>query len=320
MNRNMCIFDATGKLDDNAIIKGTNIILRNKATGKVIFKGSNKVIASGSEFNSLKCFNFDPENWESDIGFLPTIKSYDEALNTSGHTLDTPTSKTQITNGILAGIGSFTPGDGSAAEKLYKDFSRRVCLFCVGIDGCGIENSRVYKVHNTKWIAPYGYAKYDPGTGIIDPNISNCLIPFQYKSSAANNPKYFGKSTVDGMISYYFKGFDTTPKLIRRYADDSADLETIDDVWKDERFSDAEIVVQLKMSVDSMDCRDYFGATTGDNTARINTISLCTAVPYLDGEGNLVYEDIRPYTKFNFSNEPLTDDTKGIDITYYLYY
>ena len=50
MNRNMCIFDATGKLDDNAIIKGTNIILRNKATGKVIFKGSNKVIASGSEF------------------------------------------------------------------------------------------------------------------------------------------------------------------------------------------------------------------------------------------------------------------------------
>ena len=122
------------------------------------------------------------------------------------------------------------------------------------------------------------------------------------------------------MISYYFKGFDTTPKLIRRYADDSADLETIDDVWKDERFSDAEIVVQLKMSVDSMDCRDYFGATTGDNTARINTISLCTAVPYLDGEGNLVYEDIRPYTKFNFSNEPLTDDTKGIDITYYLYY
>ena len=77
------------------------------------------------------------------------------------------------------------------------------------------------------------------------------------------------------------------------------------------------------MTIESSDCREYFENLTGINSARINTISLCTAVPYRDGTdstGKIYYQDIRPFTKFNFPNESLINAAKGISITYYLYY
>ena len=125
-------------------------------------------------------------------------------------------------------------------------------------------------------------------------------------------------------IAYFFKTFDEMPKLIRRYADDSTDLINVSsdgmDVWKDKRASEAEVVVQLKMSVTASDCREYFNRTVGTNDSKINTISLCTAIPYLSPDGRLEYCDIRPFTKFNFPNENLIDYSKGINIIYYLYY
>ena len=116
------------------------------------------------------------------------------------------------------------------------------------------------------------------------------------------------------------KIFEELTTTIRRSADDSTDLSNVDDVWKDDRASEAEVVVQLKMSISVSDCREYFGRSTGINDSKINTISLCTAVPYLNSEGLLEYADIRPFTRFNFPNEALIDSSKGIDITYYLYY
>lgn len=333
-NKDLHLFDGVNNRD-KASIKGTDIILKETGTGKPLFRGSNKVIVSGSEYNALKDFNFSSD-WSTDISFLSSIPSYDTALAESStslgivsHALDQPTGKKPITSGLLAGLGNFTPGTDVEKTAIYEYFTRRTYLFCVGIDGCGIENSRVFKVRNTKWIAPYMYAAYDPGTGIIDTDITNCLIPFKMRPSGSDltsdeRQLYFGRSTVDSgtntMISYYFKGFDQTPNLIRRYADDSSDLSNIDNVWKNNRFSDAEVVVQLKMSVTTSDCREYFNSVTGANSSRINTISLCTAIPYLDENNQLYYQDIRPLTKFNFPNEALIDTSKGIDITYYLYY
>ena len=82
------------------------------------------------------------------------------------------------------------------------------------------------------------------------------------------------------------------------------------------------------MTISPTDCREYFNIATGINSARVNTISLCTAVPYLGtdkiGSDTVIqrkyYKDIRPFTKFNFPNESLIDTSKGIDIVYYLYY
>ena len=82
---------------------------------------------------------------------------------------------------------------------------------------------------------------------------------------------------------------------------------------------DVETYVELKLTITKEDCREYFDATTGISDAKINTISLLTAVPK-EMNGYTYYQGIRPLTKLNFPNESLIDLTKGIDITYHIYY
>lgn len=336
-NKKVTIFENNSGLKREQSFMNNYVVIKETGTGKVLFRGKNKVLVSGSEFNALKDFNFDID-YSGDTTFLDTIPSYDTALKKDGHALDEPVSKhflnsTSILNVVGANV---KPGDDIDVDNFYNYFTRRCYLFCVGIDGCGIENSRVFRVDNTKWIAPYSYASYDPGTGIVDTNVTNCLIPFKVRDSSydlTNDERkiYFGRSTLNNQISYYFKTFDAMPELVRKYADDSLDLANVTspDVWGSKRKSDAEVVVKLKMSIDTSDCREYFANLTGTNTARINTISLCTAIPYADGTNadiqagkvvNTYYQDIRPFTKFNFPNESLINSAKGISISYYLYY
>ena len=339
-NKKINIFEGS-RPNDKASVRGTDIILKETGTGKVLFRGKNKVLVSGSEFNAIKDFMFNNIDNFQEFNYLSNIKTYDEALSFSEHKLYFPDKLYAYKSGNISSSQSFTNepyykehggvlftnATPLIAEQLpiYMAYTNRVYLFCVGIDGCGIENSRVFKVQNTKFIAPYKYAKFDSGNGLIDESITNCLIPFVMRDSNSDLNKeerqlYFGRSVVDNKISYYFKSFDNPPTLIRRYADDSTDLENVEDVWADERLSEAEVVVQLKMSISPTDCREYFEYTTGTNTSKINTISLCTAIPYMGSDDQLYYKDIRPFTKFNFPNESLINTSKGIDITYYLYY
>lgn len=354
MNKKLTIFDDNASkkmIGDKASLKGTNIILKELGSGKVLFRGHNKVIVSGSEFNAIKDFDFDGFIGSEDYDFLEAIPSYDMAFANNGRPfmIDKTTAMPTTLDGFVSNGFHFYHGETDTdsvlqifnslnisdinAHKLYRYFTRRVCLWCVGIDGCGIEASRVFKVHNTKWIAPYGYSDYNDGTGgnnTFD-EIETCLIPFKYRTEDADlsttyKKQYFGRTQNYGAIAYFFKTFDEAPKLIRRYADDSTDLAAVldtttgNDVWKNKSASEAEVVVQLKMSVSASDCREYFNRTVGTNDSKINTISLCTAVPYINPNGLLDYADIRPFTRFNFPNEALIDSSKGIDITYYLYY
>lgn len=352
MNKQLKIFDDNGGRgnilkNDAASIKGTDIILKSLDSGKVLFRGSNKVIVSGSELNAIKDFDYD--NFVGDVDFLNSIPSYDMAFSKAGKPFKTvdnqefPISLGDFNsrgfsyytgetgqNSMLEAFKNFGTIDAGATHKLYRQVARRVCLWCVGIDGCGVEASRVFKVHNTKWIAPYGYWDYNDGTGgnntypTGDINNLTCLIPFKYRTTDADlsesfRQQYFGRMATTNAIGYFFKTFDEKPSLIRQYADDSTGLDCVDDVWKDKRASEGEVVVKLKMSVSASDCREYFNRSVGHNDSKINTISLCSAVPYIKN-GELVYADIRPFTRFNFPNEALIDYSKGIDITYYLYY
>lgn len=346
MNKKLTVFDKGNDIKETAGVKGTSIILKELDSGKVLFRGSNKVIVSGSEFNAIKDFDFDSFMCEDSNDFLSTIPSYDQAFSDAskpfrfeGNT-ETPIGVEAIaassglsfytgaSNSVLDAVTNGLTFSNQKHQKLYQHFTRRVCLWCLGIDGCGVEASRVFKVHNTKWVAPYGYADYDDGTGGNNTysQIDNCLIPFKYRTSDADlddtyRDKYFGRSIVaTNVVGYFFKAFDEAPTLIRRYADDSTDLANVEDVWKDKRASEAEVVVQLKMSVSATDCREYFQKRTGINDSKVNTISLCTAVPYMRSNNMIEYLDIRPFTRFNFPNEALIDTSKGIDITYYLYY
>ena len=329
MNKQLKLFDKSD-ITEQTIIQGTKVILSCKGTGKTLFKGSNKIILPGSELNALKDFNFD-STWDTQEGFLGSVPSYDVALTRTtanspvSHALDVPASKSPLTSGILSAFTGMDTTTDNNLHRIYKEYTRRIYLFCVGIDGCGIENSNVYKVSNTKFIAPYSYARFDPGTGYIDPTVTNCLIPFKVKPTSsdltvAEREIYFGRSTVGTDVSYYFKRFDQDPIITRKYVNNSTELASIDDVWADNRISEATVIVTNKMSISETDCREYFTSTVGINSAKVNTLSLLSAVPYMGSDGFVYYTDVRPVTKFNFPNESLISTSKGIDITYYTYY
>jgi hypothetical protein len=231
-------------------------------------KRENKVICDGSMFTASKHFNMAPPI------SLPT---YNDSLN-------------------LEAASSVT-----ATERLDS----LVYLFCVGTSGCGPEQSQVYDVDYTKWIAPED------------------LVPIRYQLadndlSDTDREKYFGRKEITSMnrVAYYFKGFDVDPQFKAQYTDGTPIDENL---YLSDNVIDVEVYVELKMSITKRDCRDYFIAHSGINDAKINCISLCTAYPK-QYNGHTYYQGIRPLTRLNFSNESLIDQTKGIDIIYDLFY
>lgn len=243
----------------------TKIILTNRDTGEVIFKGKNKLILPGAEFLAMALF---------DLPDVPLTPSYNTKLN-----LDNT-------------IYTTTPQD-----------TNKVFLFCVGTDGCGTENSQVYEEDYRKWIQP------------------EALVPFQYKPknkdiSGSLRAAYYGRKTLGDHFAYYFKAFDSKPQLVRQFTNGTSIDSTVYDVTDQ---TPVETYVSMSMSITKDDCRDYFIKTVGINSARVNTISLCTAWKRVV-DGFNYYQDIRPITKLNFPNEPLIDLRKSIDITYQVYF
>lgn len=257
-------FADIGRIHDKKWLK-THIEFRNSFTGELIFEGTNKVILPGAAFIARKLFNLN----------VPEVTpSYNTALNLDNTVYTTP----------------------DAPEKVF--------LFCVGIDGCGRENSQVWAEDYGKWIMP------------------ESLVPFQYKpqskdiSDSLKKSLYFGRKTELLHYAYYFKAFESDPVLVQQYIDGTPIDST---VYSSTNTTEIETYVELRMKVTKDDCRDYFIATTGINDARINTISLLTGwAKEIDGFN--VYQDVRPLTKLNFPNEPLIDLLKGIDIIYQVYF
>lgn len=207
--------------------------------------------------------------------------------------------KTQTYNNAL-GLDNIT-----SITDTEERLNSYVYLFAVGIGGCGPENSQKYDVDYTKWIDTAD------------------LVPFKYQLTAndlseGDRSKYFGRKAIPAAdrIAYYFKAFDADPVFKQQYIDGTP----IDDnIYISDNDMDVESYVEIKMSVSSRDCRDYFLATTGISDARINTISLLTAVPKTI-EGYTYYQNIRPLTKLNFNNISLIDETVAIDIIYQIFY
>ena len=182
--------------------------------------------------------------------------------------------------------------------------ANKIVLFCCGTKGCGLENSQVYPV------------KY---TGRIAPNAD--IIPFRHQLpqndlSDELRQKYFGRKATHGRVSYYFKGFETDPTMKARFVDGTVIDSNLYSVTNN---TDAELFVEMSLRITKEDFRDYFKATTGINDAKINSLSLCTAW-YTEDNGFKYYQDIRPFSQLNIPNEPLIDLTKGIDITYHIYF
>lgn len=255
----------------------TSIDIKNLDTGEVIFKGlKNKVIIPGSGFIARKLF---------DITDSEITPSYNTAF---GDAMYTPTAET---------VPDYP-------QTIATVDNPKVLLFCCGIDGCGSENSQVYPVDYTKWIAPEN------------------MVPFRFQ--LANNDlsddlrkNYFGRTSINGgeYLAYYFKRFEGTPILIQQYVDGTP---VDSNIYESEKAESAETYVELSLRITKEDIRDYFIATVGIDEAKINSISLCSGYP-VEENGYIYYKDIRPLTKLNIPNEQLIDTTKGIEIIYHIY-
>lgn len=183
----------------------------------------------------------------------------------------------------------------SSKEKVY--------LFCIGTDGCGKEGSDVRKVNYGKWIPP------------------ESLIPFRYPLesedlSGSLRDIYFGRLLKDDRVAYYFKAFETVPVFTQKYTDGTV---VDENVYDSSKTDEIESYIELKLKVEPDDCREWFKNTTGINDALVNTFSLCTCWAKTFN-GQIYYQDIRPLTKYNIPNEYLIDLTKGLDISYLLFY
>ena len=142
--------------DSGKLIKKGHVRIYSKQTGHILFEGlhsgsgiitpdhegDNKVIVPGSILAARKFF---PE-------LIPTVvtPSYNDSLG-------------------LDSIQSLTT---------TEEINASICLFAVGTDGCGEENSQVIDVDYTKWIDPISLVpfKYQPSTA------SNLSLYFSYNS------------------------------------------------------------------------------------------------------------------------------------------
>lgn len=269
--KQLVLFD-TGDVRDHCSLKRTEVTMTQKINGvdtivgTIFEKKQNKVILPGAEFSAQQHFDI-PRDF--------ITPSYNTALELENSVVETPSSE----------------------EKVY--------LFCLGTDGCGVQNSDVYNEDYSKWIAP------------------EYLVPFRYVKpgddlSGSLREMYFGRKVdrENERVAYYFKAFETDPVCSKQYVDGTPIDSTI---YTNAKTDEVETVVTLSLKVLAEDCRDWFNQTTGINDARVNTISLCYAWAKTY-DGQIYYQDIRPLTKLNFPNEPLIDLTKELDITYALFY
>lgn len=268
-DKTVVLYDNKRLKEDKISSLTTDIQIFVEGTDELLFRGKNKVLVGGSAFTAAKHFNIKPN---------AMTPSYNTVL------------------GLENSVNEPYEGEGIRKEE-------QVFLFAVGTDGCGDENSQVYNVDYTKWIAP------------------ESLVPFRYQLDTNDlgnymRDKYFGRKVIGNRIAYYFKAFDTQPVFKQQYIDGTPIDEN---VYLSNRLEEVESFVEINLKVSKEDCRDFFVATTGINDARINSISLLTAWAK-EIDGHIYYQDIRPLTKLHFPNEALIDTSKGLDIVYHIYY
>lgn len=268
MNKPLNLIDHSRQTDIHDI-KKTRVVIQNHVTKETLFDGENKVIIAGSAFTAAKQWNITPKIW---------TPSYNEVLKLD-NTINDP----------------FTEPGLRREEK--------ICLFAVGVGGCGVLNSQIYDVDITKWISE------------VD------LVPFRYQLLSDDlqgymRTKYFGRKTLTNRIAYYFKAFEIEPEFKQQFIDGTPIDENI---YKSTRLDKVESFVRVQLAVTKDDCRDYFKSTIGISEAQINSISLIEGWK-VTIDGYDYYQDLRPVTRCNFQNEQLIDLSKGLDITYDTFY
>lgn len=263
----------------------TKITAFDHETGEQIGQWENKILAPGSQMTASKMFGVEPSV------IFPTYNTELELENSLP-----PFPDTQPTNEPI------------------------VCLWAAGRSGAGSADNEVNVVSTTDRISP----KLETDSDIVYRDI----VPFRYVDPDEDldlderdfyfGRKVFNAETTNEKIAYFFKAFDVEPQLHVRYLDGT---EVTNSMYEVVSSQFVEVYVEMRLSISKEDFRDYFDQVLGWDNANISTISLLYAW-YDNGFGDTFkwYQDILPYSKFNFSQEQLKDLNRAIDFNYQIYF
>ena len=287
----------------------SKIDIYNDATGELIWEPlHNKTVIAGSALTMMHLFNFERN-------VLEKTPTYDRIMGleegASGNTYPTVAIK---------------DGNGDVVASIEDETQRVILGFCVGQGGAGLDASDVFNVPYASWITP------------------DNLVPFRYPLTANDNvdeemykgKKYITTGNGQERTAYYFKEFSNTPQAMQNYVSTIGtftDEISQDTVYSTDASADAaQSFVELHLKITREDCREFFIAHSGIESARINQISLVygwrktVTVTKLDTSGNTVtkqyeyYQDVRPFSVVNINSEILSNLDKSISCVYTLYF
>lgn len=151
------------------------------------------------------------------------------------------------------------------------------------------------------------------------------IIPFRLVTPdkvAECDSSYYLKKKVGDKFAYYLKEFAFKP-TIKSYFSDGTPVTS--NSWSSSKTETIDTYMDIPLTISKDDLREHFQDTQGNiANCRLNTICLyvgrkMTIVdPDTSGNRN-EYRWVRAYSKVNFNNEPMNDDTKTLDIIYRIY-
>lgn len=213
------------------------------------------------------------------------------------------------------GLGNSTPVETS-----------RVCLFNVGLEGCGASYADVKTVLDQQNIVSNTMIPFrvvDTNTVVADPARGDDG-PYWFKVS--NTTDVNGTPiTKDWYLMKQFEVNDRngTPdvQLVSRWRDAEFGKDgtlVTDNPETVDRTDGIETYVEMVMRISATDLREYFEIYKDSSQARFNSIGLCSGIKARFEDGSYEYTDVRQITVLNFSNEMLHFE-KDLSIIYRIY-
>ena len=247
----------------------TKIIGLDTLTKEVLFESTNQIVLGGAMFILEKLFN-----------------------------VEAPITVDYLNN--IMGIAAENPIE----EKYPKNTA--VCLFGVGIGGCGDSSLSVVDVNF------YEREIFD-------------MVPFRVTDDELNEEdqtKYwFKRRESDGRTSYFLKTFEQDPviKVLWKDGDEDEDgAEVSSGVHDTQRTEPIETFVELILKITKKDVREYFEINGNIEEARINSIGLFTGIKQPMSDGSEDYKQVKLFSKLNIPNEMLVMN-KDMTIIYRIY-
>ena len=195
--------------------------------------------------------------------------------------------------------------DGTPDSNTYK----MVCLFNVGLEGCGAAYTDVKVVLDQSNIVP----------GIIPFRVVDTLDDLGNEKE-----KYwFRKETSDGKIACYLKRFENSVPVIKHFWKDSGNPKVngtpvTGNPSSSNRKEGMEHFVEIILRITVNDFREYFELYDDPKFPRFNSLGLCMGQMGTLPDGTHEYVNVEQFSILNMTNEPLHFE-KDLSVIYRVY-